>query len=111
MRKITDLDVMSEYLIKVMGKADHHAQNVELIALTLVGAVMWKKDGDVQVYEREGDMKNIIWFPVNGKRYVMKYNHKAQTIELRRDMHTGPLVCSFDNLTTPQTVIDIFNTL
>ena len=44
-----------------MGRADHHAGNVNEIALALVGAILWRKnDRSIKVMEYNGETKKRI---------------------------------------------------
>lgn len=41
---VTDVEILQGYINGVMARADHHANEVEEIALALAGAIVWKKD-------------------------------------------------------------------
>ena len=43
-RRITDVDVLQQYLSGVMDRAEHHAQQVKQVALAVAGGIVWKKD-------------------------------------------------------------------
>lgn len=110
-RTVTHVDVLQDYISGVMDRADHHAGDVNEIALTIAGALIWRKDGDIQVYERQGQMTNALWFHVNGQRYAISYNHDAGQIEVREDSMRGAVLASFDNSNTPADVRTYFSTL
>lgn len=42
--RVTDVDVLRDYLRGVLGRADHHAQGVNEVALAVAGGVVWRKD-------------------------------------------------------------------
>lgn len=68
-RKVQDVDVLTDYLRGVLDRAEHHAGNVDVVALTIAGAVLWRKDSDpLRVYEREGRMGNVLWVKIGGQQ-------------------------------------------
>lgn len=108
-QQVTDIDVLRDYLRGVVDRADHHAQNVNEIALAIAGGVIWRKDDDpLEVMVREGEMKNVIWFKVNGQRYALSYNHETQEIELRQGTTQGIVLGSFSNSISNDQVRQIF---
>ena len=66
---INSLELLQTYLVGVLSRAEHHAFNVEGVALALAGAVIWKSDGEIAVREYAGSPANIIWFWVNNNKY------------------------------------------
>jgi hypothetical protein len=94
---ITDVDVLQEYIGGVMVRAEHHANNVDEIALAIAGAIVWRKQGDLRVMAHGGDMKNVLWVRINGHRYALSYNHAAGTIEVRDGSIQGAVLASFSN--------------
>lgn len=98
--EVAEVDVLQEYLKGVLGRADHHARGVDLISLALAGAVVWRKVGTLEVMEREGETKNVLWFRTEKSRYALSYNHKAGTIELREKTTQGRVLASLTNDTT-----------
>jgi hypothetical protein len=98
-RTVSDIDVLQEYITGVMERAAHHAGAVEEIALAIAGALVWRKDGPIRVYEREGKMTNVLWITIGGKKYALSYNHRAQTIEVREGSIHGEVLKSFTNAT------------
>ena len=110
-KTVTDVDVLQEYLRGVMDRADHHAGNVNEICLAIAGAIVWRKDGDIRVYEREGKMTNALWVHVNGERYALSYDHDTGRIDIREDSMQGDVLISFDNSNTAAQVRDFFYSL
>lgn len=108
---IDSIGKLQDYLNGVLGRAGHHAGNVEGVALTLLGAVVWKSDQEIEVRQYNDRPANMIWFWVNGKRYVLTYNHKTQKIDLKDRTHTGSVIDSFDNNSTYQQIIKTFGSL
>ena len=108
----TDIDVLRDYLRGVMDRADHHAQNVNEVSLAVAGGVVWRKDDDpLEVMTRKGEMKNVLWFKGNGKRYALSYNHDTGGIDLRQNTTQGPVVASFSNEITNAQVRTTFGGL
>ena len=103
---ITSLTSFHEYLEGVMGRADHHAQNVNQIILTLIGAVIWRSD-DFEVFFRNENTGNILWFEVNGHRYVVGYNHITENIEIRDRTLQGPVLITLNN-SSDITLVKVF---
>lgn len=96
-RTITDVDVLQQYITGVMDRADHHAGNVNEVCLAIAGALVWRKSGDIQVYERQGNMANALWVTINGDRYAVAYNHETGKIEIRENNMRGDVLREFDN--------------
>jgi hypothetical protein len=108
---IDSIDILQKYLAGVLHRADHHAGNVEGVALTLMGAVIWKSDGEIKVREYAGEPANIIWFSVSGRKYAMTYDHGNETILLRKNIKNGPVLHSFSNSSSYQDIIAAFKAL
>jgi hypothetical protein len=107
---VTDVEILKGYINGVMARADHHANEVEEIALALAGAIVWKKDAgkDIQVMQKEGDTKNVLWVSMGGQRYTFSYNHTAKTIEMRDGNLRGAVLHSFSNSMPLSTLHRIF---
>lgn len=100
-RPISDVQVLNSYLQGVIERAEHHAGKVDEIALAIAGAIVWRKDPeDLEVLEREGEMKHVLWARIGGERYAVSYNHEASTIEVRQGSTQGTVIQSFDNSTS-----------
>lgn len=111
-QQVTDIDVLRDYLRGVMDRADHHAQKVNEVALAVAGGVVWRKDDEpLEVMTRGGEMKNVLWFKVGGKRYTLSYNHDSGEIELRQGTTQGAVIASFSNAMSNAQVRQIFGAL
>jgi hypothetical protein len=111
-RILTEVDILRDYLRGVMDRAGHHALNVNEIILTIAGAVIWRKDDDpLEVMTREDEMKNVLWFKVNGQRYALSYNHDTDAVELREGTTQGNVIESFSNATPGNRVSSVFGGL
>ncbi|OWP79045.1 hypothetical protein [Flavobacterium oreochromis] len=109
--EIDSINSLQNYLNGVMNRADHHAKEVEGVSLALLGAIIWRADGEILVREYNGNPANMIWFHIQNNKYVMTYNHNNQTIELKERTHTGTVITSFNNSTTYEEIIRIFSNL
>ena len=110
--QITDLDILKEYIGGVMGRADHHAKNINEITLALVGAIVWKKDEEpVEVMAHKGEMKNVLWVKINGVRYAFSYNRHNKSVSMHRDSTHGMLIYSFSNQTPVSKIREVFESL
>jgi hypothetical protein len=105
---IASVDVLQQYIQGVTARAEHHANNVDEIALAIAGAVVWRKEGEIEVMTREGDMKNVLWVRINGARYALSYNHEGACIEIRERNTQGRVLASFTNANTASEVKQFF---
>ncbi|MGJ0484319.1 MAG: hypothetical protein ACR65R_07280 [Methylomicrobium sp.] len=107
---VTEIEELREYFNGVMNRADHHAGNVNEIALALVGAILWRKEDDepIKVMTRNGETTNVLWVGIKGIRYVFSYNHSKGQIEMRKDSIQGFTIHSFNNSTPLSSVRQIF---
>ncbi len=111
-KQITEIESMRLYISGVMERADHHANGVSDVILTLAGALIWKKDTDpISVFEINGQLKNVLWISINGKKYAFSYNHDVGSIEMRENTTQGQVLRSFMNDDTPHTIREYFNSL
>ena len=110
---VTEIEELRAYLKGVMDRADHHAGNVNEIALALVGAILWRKNDDepIKVMVREGETTNVLWVRIGQKRYAFSYNHTERCIELREGGLQGATLYIFSNGTPLSDVRKIFETL
>lgn len=109
---ITDVDTLKLYISGVMDRADHHAGNVDAIGLALAGAIVWRKDPDpIEVMSRGGELTNVLWVKISGRRYAFSYNHQTQEIEMRQDSTHGAVMHRFSNNTPIVQVQTIFQNL
>jgi hypothetical protein len=110
---ISDVDALKTYVQGVMGRAEHHANNVSAIALALAGAIVWRKDADaeIEVMSQDGDLKNVLWLIIGGHRFAFSYNHTAKEIEMRENTTRGAVLHRFSNATPIHNVERIFRQL
>ena len=110
---IEGVEQVQLYLSGVMGRSEHHAQTVGGIALTLLGAILWKKDRDtsLEVRRNDGAMGNVAWFTIGGRRYALTYNHRTESIDLHQRSQSGKVIQSFTNTTRVGEVMSLFSTL
>ncbi|MFH1060296.1 MAG: hypothetical protein V1797_16660 [Pseudomonadota bacterium] len=111
-RQVADLEILSEYLDNVILRAVHHAPNVDEIALALVGAILWKKDDkQIELFERDGEVKNVLWVWIGDTRYAFSYNHNTQEIEMRKNSTHGAVIKVFSNSTPLADLKSFFDNL
>ena len=96
---IHNIAILREYLIGVLDKAEHHAQNVNEIALAIAGGIIWKTTDNIRVMYRDGEMKNVLWLQVDDRRLCFVYNHDTLSIEIRDNSIQGNVIASFNNNT------------
>ena len=110
--KMQSADLLKDYFNGVLGRADHHAKGVQEISLALMGAVIWKSEGDIEVKSvKDGGMGNILWFHSSKNRYAMYYNHSTISIELRDRTMNGDTIHVFNNATPISEVFNVFKGL
>lgn len=110
---VTDIDDLRAYLCGVMDRADHHAGEVQEIALALAGAIMWRKDYDkpIKVMAHNGQTKNVLWVSIDGSRYAFSYDHAGAAIEMRQGTLQGETLHTFSDTTALSDVYRIFKQL
>lgn len=111
--EVTAVEELRSYLNGVMNRADHHADNVNQIALALTGAILWRMNDakPIQVMVKEGETTNVLWFHIGDKRYAFSYKHELRHIELRENSLKGPTLHTFTNATSLAEVRSIFQGL
>lgn len=107
------IDVLQQYLQGVIGRADHHAKEVDQVVLALVGAIVWKKDpdADLKVRTQDGAMGNVLWVTIGGLQYAFSYSHTVRAVELRRGSIKGEPIAVFTNATTLAAIKEFFGSL
>lgn len=111
-KTVDDLSVLTRYIRGVLHRANHHAKSVDAIALTIAGAVLWRKDADpLEVKEHGGEMANVLWVCIGGRRFALAYNHEDETIEVRRHTIRGEVLAAFNNESSARDIKDFFGNL
>jgi hypothetical protein len=110
-KTVDSVDLLQRYLQGVMDRAEHHANNVDEVSLTIAGAVVWRKDGEIEVMTQDGDMKNVLWVHINGQRYALSYNHHQGCVEVRERSTQGKVRASFTNANSANDVKAFFGGL
>jgi hypothetical protein len=106
---VTDVGTLQQYMSGVLDRADHHAQNVNEVVLTLAGAIVWRKDAaPMEARTYEGKMTNILSVSIGGKRYTFRYDHEKGAVELREGSHTGSVLAAFTNATPASEIKALF---
>jgi hypothetical protein len=108
---IQNIDILKNYISGVVDRADHHANNVNEIALAIAGGIVWRTTDDIKVMSRQGEMKNVLWLQVDNRTLCFAYNHNLQMIEVREGTIQGPVLASFNNASPVGTVKAFFENL
>lgn len=111
MATINNIDLLRDYLIGVLDRANHHAHNVNEIALAIVGGIIWRTTDNIRVLSRQGDMKNVLWLQVGDRRLCFVYNHSTAQIDIRESTIQGVTIISFDNSTSISDIKTFFENL
>lgn len=107
-----DITTLQKYAQGVMARSEHHANTVGSIALTLMGAIIWRADpGSIRIRESGKGLANMLWVSIGGKTYVLGYNHEDGTIEMKDRVQTGAVLHSFSNATPVTDIETIFRAL
>ena len=97
--QVDKIATLNEYFNGVMGRADHHADNVNEIILALIGGVIWRSKSSFEVKQYNGAPANILWMNVNDNWYCFKFNHESGNIECCEGGYNGKVLKSFNNQT------------
>lgn len=110
---VTEIEDLRAYISGVMDRADHHADQVNEIALALTGAILWRKEDSepIKVMAQHGETKNALWVRIGGVRYAFSYNHVSGQIEMRQGSTQGTTLHTFNNSTSLADVRRIFESL
>lgn len=108
---IQNVEILREYLTGVLDRANHHAHNVNEIALAIAGGIVWRTTNNIRVMSRDGEMKNVLWLEVEDRRLCFVYNHNNGSIEVRENSIQGIVIQSFDNSTSLGMVKTFFENL
>jgi hypothetical protein len=107
-----DVRILHAYAEGVMNRADHHAGEVKGIALALLGGIIWRDDpGTIEIKQYDGNLANVLWVEIKGKRYAFAYNHDTEEIEIRDRTQSGSALHSFTNNTPAADVERVFRSL
>ena len=104
-KTITDLH---DYFSGVMNRANHHANSVNEVILTILGGVIWKSTENFQVRTIRNETANVLWMILNHKRYCFKYNHERDEIQVCKNSHRGEVIMTFTNNTNTKEVKNFF---
>jgi hypothetical protein len=92
------------FIKAAIARADHHAKSVRQSIPVVTG--------NLQIYaDIKKHLTNVVWFEVNNKPYVVRYNHKFKTIEFLNKNIRGELLFSCNNTTDIKSINDFFLTL
>jgi hypothetical protein len=61
--QLDGVGTLQQYLAGVVRRADHHADNVRHVVLSLIGIIVLFKDDDqeIKVLAQDGETKNVLW--------------------------------------------------
>jgi len=111
---VSDIDTLRLYVRGVLGRAKHHAHNVEEIVLALAGAIIaWKGSAPLQVRSAPGGKlgRALTFTSTRRKTYALSYHHETKSIELKSSNFQGPVLHRFTNATPLSEVAKIFASL
>lgn len=108
---IQSIDILRAYLTGVLDRANHHAHNVNEIALAIAGGIIWRTTDNIRVMSRKGEMKNVLWLKVDERTLCFVYNHDSGNIDIREGSTQGTTVVSFNNSTPVADVKSFFGSL
>lgn len=112
--KANDIEILHRYAKGVMERSDHHAKNVGVIALTLLGGVIWKAvPGSIEIRTYNGNLANMVWWKSEStsKTYAVSYNHETLEIEMRDGSVKGEVLFSLTNNTNIEDVLNMLKDL
>jgi hypothetical protein len=105
---VDTLDELRQHLAPVMtGRAEPQAGKVGPAVLTLIGAVLGRKDpGPVEVRG-----PGMAWVSFGGERYLLRYDPHARRVEVRRGAGSGELLLGVADETDPAEIMAFVATL
>jgi hypothetical protein len=105
---VDTLDELQRHLAPVLaGRADPEAGAVGPAVLTLLGALLWRKDpGPVEVRA-----PGLAWVSLGGEKYLLRYDPHARQVEVRRGSGSGELLLGVGEGTDPAEVVAFVATL
>lgn len=98
-QKITTTNELRDYFSKVMIRTDHHALGVSQVALAVIGGIIWRAT-EINVLERDGETKNVLWMKTLNSNFYFTYDHKLDEILVKQDNHKGRELRRFTNSTS-----------
>lgn len=99
------------YFNGVLEKAHHHAGKVDKVVYYLLGAVLQVSKNAIEVRTYRENVTNEIWFYTENGRYCMVYDHERKCIALKENTHDKDDIATFDNDSTLQKVLKVFQDL
>ncbi len=105
-RKINSIQLLQNYFSDVMIRTDHHALGVSQVALAVIGGIIWKSS-DIEVFERNGEAKNVLWMQTPMANFYFSYDHATDEIVVKENNHKGRELIRFTN-TSPIADIHAF---
>jgi Integron cassette protein VCH_CASS1 chain len=105
---VDTLDELQQHLAPVLaGRAGPDVGQVGPAVLTLLGALLWRKDpGPVEVRG-----PGLAWVSFGGERYLFRYDPHARQVEVRRGSGSGELLLGVADGTDPAEVVAFVATL
>ncbi len=94
-----------------MDRSGHRMGKVDGVSLVLLGAIVWLADGKIEVKPSNGNPSDTIWFGIGENRYTLSYNTSIEQIELKEKTHEGDIFYAFDNTSSYDEIIMVFNRL
>lgn len=109
--QIDSVEILKAYISGVLERSNDHAQRVEGVSLALIGAVIWRSTGRIEVRQYGGTPANVLWFEVGSNRYAFVYNHSTESIELKSRTINGETLATFNNSTDLGIILNFFRAL
>lgn len=105
---VPEVDQLHVFVRSVVIRARHHAENLDAVALSLAGAVLWKKQPGTEIKVR----RNVLWFVMGVSRYVLAYvPGNGGRIELRFGTQAGKVLATFTNATPVADLMAVFDAI
>jgi hypothetical protein len=111
--QVDDIQMLHDYAVGVMARAEHHAKQVRAIILAMFGGIIWRLDpGSIEIRYHDGNLSNALWWnSVTGGKCARIYDHRAGAIEIRDRKTWGSALHIFTNATPVEEVEQVFSTL
>ena len=107
---VVDIATLRRFMDGLMDRADEDTVGVIVIALALLGGIVWQGDpGSFRLQERDGEGPvDILWASFGARMMTFSYNHQIAAIEMREGTVDGPVVCGFTTRTLERDIEGFF---
>jgi hypothetical protein len=109
---IEEVRELERYLAMIARRADHHANEVNAIIFSLIGAALHYADHrGISVRTRKNKITPQLRITINRWPYVLSWSKSARKIVVKQKNQQGKRLTAFDNNDTHEVVRNFFEAL